>query len=47
MFVILVSTTKKKITVTPNLKKFFIEFVKLVEEVFIIGSYWRITIRQD
>lgn len=33
----------RKITLTPNLKKFSAATVQLVEKVFIIGSYWRIT----
>lgn len=45
MFVILVSIIKKKIIVILNLKKFNKVIVKLVEELFIIGLYWRIIIR--
>lgn len=40
------SSSKKKI-ILPNLKEFNTAIVKLVEEVFITGSYCRITVRQD
>lgn len=37
-------SSSKKITLTPNLKEFNKAIVKVIEEVIVIGSYWRITV---
>lgn len=37
-------SSSKNITLTPNLKEFNKATVKVVEEVSVIGSYWRITV---